>query len=401
MVENLESIYLLDKNFIFVQRKKDKLIYKNINNNLEQINILELTFSELEQRINKIDIHTIEAEETVESLHIIRGIDGVTELNYYPLKAEAVNIDNKTDLYNISIYKTYSEVSDKLYPELYEIELVKKGHKKHKFLTKSTLSNVIFETKNQKNYRITSPSINKINQLTQFLIPNILKIETNLFNKEVKEEPKIIAEEEYIEEIVENYPLSLYVYDRTYNLVGIKNNAIIYRNTEDEIIELEIYFNNNKDKIREIRFIDYKFIEVEEVKYKAKRKIIRIIADDNKIKASLCNRQKESVYLNHHILEDVIIKADATISSKNKEEEVRLNIISPLKNFELIESDLVGVDFVDKNNEEYLLTAKSYMLFKNLILYGKNIIRHLENKLIYDDIEEKFEKSSEKLLIKK
>lgn len=401
MVENLESIYLLDKNFIFVQRKKDKLIYKNINNNLEQINILELTFSELEQRINKIDIHTIEAEETVESLHIIRGIDGVTELNYYPLKAEAVNIDNKTDLYNISIYKTYSEVSDKLYPELYEIELVKKGHKKHKFLTKSTLSNVIFETKNQKNYRITSPSINKINQLTQFLIPNILKIETNLFNKEVKEEPKIIAEEEYIEEIVENYPLSLYVYDRTYNLVGIKNNAIIYRNTEDEIIELEIYFNNNKDKIREIRFIDYKFIEVEEVKYKAKRKIIRIIADDNKIKASLCNRQKESVYLNHHILEDVIIKADATISSKNKEEEVRLNIISPLKNFELIESNLVGVDFVDKNNEEYLLTAKSYMLFKNLILYGKNIIRHLENKLIYDDIEEKFEKSSEKLLIKK
>lgn len=46
MVEKLEQIYLIDKNFKFVQRTKDKFIYKYEDKELEQLNILELLFSE-------------------------------------------------------------------------------------------------------------------------------------------------------------------------------------------------------------------------------------------------------------------------------------------------------------------------------------------------------------------
>ena len=399
MVENLEIIKFLDKKFKFFQRTSEKLIYQNIDKELEQVNILELSISNNEKRIKKIDVYTIEDEEVVESLHIIRGVDGVTEVNYYPLQEELINIDRVSTLYNISIYKTYSEENNKVYPELYEIELVKKGHKKHKFLTKLPLSNVLFTTKDNKYHRITSKSINKLNHLTQFLIPSILKIEDSLFNGIVNEETNIDeTEEENIDEIIENYPLSLHVYDRVYSLIGIKNNALIYRNTEDDIMELEINFNSNKDRIKELKFIEYKLVEVEGIKHKAKRKIVRIIPENNKLKASLCSRKKENIYLNNHAIENVTIKANTIISEDNRIEDMRVTINSSLGNFDLMKSNIRGVEFIEKNNDEYLMTSASYILFKSLALYGKNIINNLENKLIYSNFEEAKE---EKILIKK
>lgn len=395
MVEELKNIYFIDKKFTLVQRKSDRLIYQNIDKDLDKIYILELFFSKELEKIKKIDVYTIEDEDVIESLHIIRGVDGITEIDYYPQNEQYLNIDGNKELYNINIYKTYCEENDNIYSEMYELELVKKGHKKHKFLSAVPLSNTLYITQNNRIHRITSLCISKFNQLTQFIIPSVNEIEKNLFEPNEKEviEEKVVNDEELIEEAMENYPSCLYIYDRNYQLVGIKNKAIIYRNTEDNIMELEIYFNNKKDKIAEIRFIEYKELELEGIKTKSKKTIVRAVSTENhKIKANLCNRVKEPMILNNHTIEKTLLKATAIISETNKIEEMYLDIQSQLGNFNLTRSHNIGTEFIDKNNEEYNLSSNSYMLFRMLILYIPAIIKNLEKELIYLPRQEEKEK---------
>ena len=110
MVEKLEQIYIINKNFKFVQRTKDKFIYKYEDKELEQLNILELLFSEEEQRIKKIDIYTFSGLEPIETMHIIRGTDNITEVDYYPNGYANITIDKISEHYSISVYLEFSEL---------------------------------------------------------------------------------------------------------------------------------------------------------------------------------------------------------------------------------------------------------------------------------------------------
>lgn len=102
MVENLKKINLLDKKFEFVRKNNDRLVYKFENKEFGQLDILELLISEEEQRIMKIDIYSFFEAELSETMHIIRGTDNMTEVDYYPEGYENVSIDGVKDIYNIT-----------------------------------------------------------------------------------------------------------------------------------------------------------------------------------------------------------------------------------------------------------------------------------------------------------
>lgn len=402
MVENLEMIKLMDKTFKFVQTRNEKLIYQNIDKDVEEINILELEICEKEKRIKKIDIFTIQDEEISESIHISRGIDGITEVDYFPVGEEYVSVDGNKKLYNINIYKTYSEQNNS-YPELDVIELIRKGHKKHKFLTKIAFNETNYLTKNNNSHEIKSQSINKFKRLTEFLTPSIIEIEKAFFDNKHE---ILIADTDILEEpIIETtneYPTSLFIYDRDYDLVGIRNNALIYHSIEDGYIELEVYLNDEKEKVKEIRFINYENIDIEGIETTAKRKIIRIVPTcDNSIKASLVNRKKESILLDGHTIEKVMLKADGIVNQDDKKieiEEMNLEVRTRAGNFNFKKSPRERINFTDESGRDYVVVSNSYLQFRQLIMLGSNIIKKLENRLLTNNNELK---NVQKVLIKK
>ena len=390
MVEKLEQIYLIDKNFKFVQRTKDKFIYKYEDKELEQLNILELLFSEEEQRIKKIDIYTFSGLEPIETMHIIRGTDNITEVDYYPNGYENITIDKISQPYSISVYLEFSELDGNNYQEYKEIELVKKGHKKHKVLSQIPLEENYYITKDSRIHYISSNSISKLKRLTEFLVPSIKEIEKRLFNPESIEslENEDDNDQAILEPIDGTYPEQMYIYDRNYNLLGKKSGAIVYQNTEDEIKELEIYFTDDKSKLKEVRLIDYSDSYLEGIKVKSKRRIIRfLVTKDNKINVTLCNRRKEPMIINSHTIDRNNIAARAIISQSNEIEKLEVKIQNQLGTFNLTKSPTKNMEFIDKNNVSYLISSNSFEQFRMFIRYVPFILGALENKLIPVDEE--------------
>lgn len=384
MVEKIEKVNIINRDFEFVRYSKNKLIFKSINSETNEIRILEIEVFNDEEKIKKIDIYTIEDEEGVESLHIQRGIDDVIEIDYYPVTHKSITIDGKKSLYKMNAYILYSENNDSPHRSFCKLELVKKGHKKCKTLTELPGTNNLFITSDNRFHHVSSNNLSMLKSLTKSITLDIKEIEKILF---VKKESEVVEEkisEELIEELIENYPTLLYIYDRNYELVGLKNNALIYRNTEEDIIELEIYFSENKETVKEVRFVYYKDVEIEGIKNKSKKKTIRMINENNQIKASLCNNSKESVRLNDETLEKTMIKAEAIISSDGHIEEILVNLENELVKLDLEKVYNIGNYFADENKNEYTLSSYSYLTFKSLITFSAGIIRNIEKRLITD-----------------
>lgn len=387
MVEKLEQIYLMDKNFKFVQRTKDKFIYKYEDKELEQLNILEILFSEEEKRIKKIDVYTFSGIEPIETMHIIRGTDNITEVDFYPNGYENITIDKISEPYSISVYLQFSELDGNNYQEYKEIELVKKGHKKHKILSQIPLEENYYITKDSRIHYISSNSISKLKRLTEFLVPSINEIENRLFNMRNIDDVEHEDDNDtfMIEPVDGIYPETMYIYDRNYNLLGKKSNAIIYQNTEDEIKEFEVYFTDDKKKIKEVRLIDYCNSSVEGISVKSKRRIIRFLSTkDNKINITLCNRRKEPMIINSHTIDRNNISARATVNELKEIEKLEVKIQNQLGTFNLTKTPNKSMEFIDKNNVTYLISSNSFEQFRVFIRYVPFILNIMEKNLIQD-----------------
>lgn len=393
MNKNLESVSLINRKFDFVGYSKDKLVFKNIDEEVNEMRILEIELNDEEQKIKKIDIYTIEDQEGVESIHIKRGIDGITEIDYYPVYDKLITMDKKTNLYNMTAYIVYSENNDEFYYEVCKLQLIKKGHKRHKILTQLPITKDLFITLDNKFHHVSSQSLDDIRNLSKNIIPDIKEIEKNIFTQSLSTKEEIEPQLS-LEEVIEKYPNSIYIYDRSYDLIGMRNNALIYQNLEDDITEVEISLDENK--VNEVKFIYYKDNEVEGIKNRSKKEIIRLVKEEDCIKASLCNRSKETIRLNDESIEKTMIKVDAIISFENKIEELNLTFDNELGNYELSRTYNLGNYFVDKEGNEYTLTSYSYLTFKTLISFAPGIFRGLERKLV----ESKKEENQNKMLIK-
>lgn len=387
MIEKVEQVNFMDKRFKFVRRTTDKFIYKNEDKDLEQLNILEILFSEEEHKIKKIDMYTFCGTEPVETIHIFRGVDNITEVDYYQNDYEYLNIDRSMELYNVSIHLIYSELGNKSCLEHNQLEIIKKGHKKHKTLYQIPLEDNYYITNDKKVHYISANCISRLKKTTEFLVPSIKEIETELFNSSIETENNFEDVcDETIEKVSDSYPLEMYIYDRIYLLLGKKGDAIIYQNTEDEILELEVYFNDNKDKLKEVRLIEYSNSAVEGIKVKAKRKIIRFYPDkDNKIIVSICNRKKESAIINGHTVDKNMITAKAIINKDDITEKLDVKVQNQLGTFNLINSPNNRVDYIDKELNTYTVLANSLSQFKIFSAYTPAIIRRLERLLITEN----------------
>jgi len=384
MVEKIENINIIDREFEFVRYSRNKLIFKNVNNDRKEIKILKIKLFNDEEKIKKIDIYTIEDEEGVESLHIKRGIDDVIEMEYYPVTHKSITIDGKKALYKMNAYIIYIENNEPTHRSFCKLELIKKGHKKCKTLTEIPVTNNLFITSNNRFHHVSSNNLSMLKNLTKSITVDIKEIEKIIFSKKENKVNEEKTSEELIEKLIENYPTSLYIYDRNYDLVGLKDNALIYRNTEEDIIELEVYFSENNESVKEVRFVYYKDIEIEGIKNRSKKKTIRMINENNQIKASLCNNSKESVRLNDETLEKTMIKANAIISSDGHIEEILVNLENELVKLDLEKVYSIGNYFADENKNEYTLSSYSYLTFKCLITFSAGIIRNIETRLITD-----------------
>lgn len=394
MNKNLESVSLINRKFDFVGYSKDKLVFKNIDEEVNEMRILEIELNNEEQKIKKIDIYTIEDQEGVESIHIKRGIDGITEIDYYPVYDKSITMDKKTNLYNMTAYIVYSENNDEFYHEVCKLQLIKKGHKRHKILTQLPITKDLFITLDNKFHHVSSQSLDAIRNLSKNIIPDIKEIEKNIFTQSLSTKEEIEPQLS-LEEVIEKYPNSIYIYDRSYDLIGMRDNALIYQNLEDDITEVEISLDENK--VNEVKFIYYKDTEVEGIKNRSKKQIIRFVKEEDCIKASLCNRSKETIRLNDESIEKTTISCDAVISDNGEIVELKTDFDNESGNYKLSRNYNLGNYFADEEGNEYTLTSYSYLTFKTLISFAPGIFRGLQKKLIKSSNEEENQK---KLLMK-
>lgn len=401
MVEELKQIYLIGKHFEFVGGSKNRLIYKSENKELSQFSILELLISEQDRKIKKIDIHTFLNSELLETINVIRGDDDLTEVDYYPNYYENITIDQVAKLYNVSVYLLYSEANNNLYYEYKQIELVKKGHKKHKTLIQKSSDDNKYITKDGSTHYIYSKSINRLKGLTEFLMPSIIELENKMFSQiEIPEKLLEAEQEDTTVDIVSSiYPDEIYIYDRNYHFLGKKGEAIVYQNTEDEIKELEVYFNPEGTEIEEVRITDYYESYIDGVKFKAKGKIVRFVLKDDKIYATLCNRKNESMIMNSHSIVKNKISASAIINDERAIESLEIKVQNQLGTFNLVKSPNRSMEFYDKDNVSYLVTSNSIEQFRMFIRYTPTIMKILNEMLIIEGAKKSDAPIKEKLFL--
>ena len=376
MVENQNNIYLFNDYYTFVHKKRDKLVFKSVNSELIQIKILEIEFNK-DKTLKKVDIYTVVNEELIDSTHITKGVDGIIELDFYPIKQEYIMIDGKRELYKLNIYATYNELLESNNKTL-EVELVKKGHRRHKILNKIFEYNTLYISKNKNKHRIISKNIKNVEEMINVIGPSLNQIEEKY--QEETFTPYQITQEQ-IETVISEYPLSIFVYDRNYDLVGIKDNILIYRNNEDGIQELEIILNIKEEKVTEVKFINYIQNEIEGIKNTFKSKVIRMQKIEDNIYASLNTFQKESVNINDKAKQDVSIKVQAIVDKEGYINSMNLNLETEEEKLELNRSNTFGVDYNDRNNNEYRTSSRSYNGFKSMLTYSRGIFNSIEKKM--------------------
>lgn len=139
MEETIAPITFLNKTFIFLEKKDNKIKFKYENQETSELSILELIYSEKEKMLTKVDLYISINNEIEESLHIRKETKDSYELSYFPSNNQRVKVNNMNKFYQLSIYQNYSEVDNEMYQESSMIELAKANHKKHKILTQVPL----------------------------------------------------------------------------------------------------------------------------------------------------------------------------------------------------------------------------------------------------------------------
>ena len=364
MIEFLDNITVNNKKYTFDKIKKNKQIYKYENSETEEVSILELELYTDTKEVKKIDIFNYLNTKPLESYHISRGIDDMIEINYYSSTNHVIKVNGNYECSNISIYKLYSEIETSSILEDYQIELVKKGHRKHRVLTKLPLTDNSYVTKDNFLHSITGDKINEIDIATDTMIKDVITIE-NYFKTE-----KNNTDQEMVEidlEKMAQYPEKIFVYDREYAIFGIgeKENKVIYNNQSEDDRYLEIYFSEDNKSITEIRIIIHKETIIDGVKTNPKLRIIRVLkTEDGNFKASLCNRKKEPIGMSVYSIEKGLLKSNAILDKYGNiiSNEVSIEA-ADMGRFILTQKPRDFFSFTDKEEIEYRINSNSYMNF--------------------------------------
>lgn len=117
MEETLAPITFLNKTFIFLEKKDNKIKFKYENQETSELSILELIYSEKEKMLTKVDLYISINNEIEESLHIRKETKDSYELSYFPSNNQRVKVNNMNKFYQLSIYQNYSEVDNEMYQE--------------------------------------------------------------------------------------------------------------------------------------------------------------------------------------------------------------------------------------------------------------------------------------------
>ena len=283
MEETLAPITFLNKTFIFLEKKDNKIKFKYENQETSELCILELIYSEKEKMLTKVDLYISINNEIEESLHIRKETKDSYELSYFPSNNQRVKV-----------------------------------------------------------------------------------------NKEM------------INKVIDCFPTKNYIYDREYELVGINENAIVYRNMEDDLMEIEIYLDDNLSKVKELRFISYNKNKFLTEGVRKKFSIIRAIPQDDKtVYSSLCSRKEGSMLINGATHSKCNISAEAIISEENHAiTDMNLKLFGKFGVIELKQSPINHREFIDKNDIYYHISSVTYGTYRMLILIAPGIINKFNSFLV-------------------
>lgn len=380
MKEELKTVEFLNKKFNYIEKTKDKVRYQYENKETGEVSILEILYQEEDKQLKKIDVYTLTYGEISESLHIRCENDSI-DINYYPQNPERIMLGDSIKEYQLSINESFSRKDNKYKLENYQIELTKKGkNSKHKVLEQVPLQKNYFRTSDNNIHYITSKSTRKLEILNENIFESLPNLE--------EEVPKIFIKDNFdnvedysklLHKVIDYLPLKVTLYDREYELITIKDNAIIYRNQEDDIIDVELYLDNLLTSIKEMRFVTY---NKEAYNEKRKLRIIRSIPKENDIYVtSLCNKREESLMLNGKAYERCHITGDCIADKEGKIKDINLKLEGKFGTLNLKQSPLNHMEFVDKNNNDYRVSTQSLILFKSLTSFSPFLIKKFNNYL--------------------
>ena len=187
-----------------------------------------------------------------------------------------------------------------------------------------------------------------------------------------------------INKVIDCFPNKKYIYDREYELVGINENAIVYRNMEDDLMEIEIYLDDNLSKVKELRFISYNKNKFLTEGVRKKFSIIRAIPQDDKtVYSSLCSRKEGSMLINGATHSKCNISAEAIISEENHAiTDMNLKLFGKFGVIELKQSPINHREFIDKNDIYYHISSVTYGTYRMLILIAPGIINKFNSFLV-------------------
>lgn len=397
MEETLAPISFLNKTFVFLEMKDNKIRFKYENQETSELSILEIIYSEKEKIFTKIDLYISINNEVEESLHIRKETKDSYELSYFPSNNQRVKVNNMNKNYQISIYQNYSEVDNEMYQESSTIELTKANHKKHKILTQVPLKENFFYTTDNRIVYVSSSCMEKLEIIKHDLFPSLKELEKLILTWELKESKKKITKE-MLDKVINCFPTKRYIYDREYELVGINENAIVYRNMEDDLMEVEIYLDDTLSKVKELRFISYNKNKFLTEGVRKKLSIIRVIPQDDKtVHSSLCSRTAGSMLINGVTHSKCNISAEAIISEETHTiTDMNLKLSGKFGIIELKQAPINHREFIDKNDIYYHISSVTYGTYNMLILNSPAIINKFNSFL-----EEGKEESNAIQLIKK
>lgn len=362
MVENKKKIYFCDRWYYLVNETEDKLTYTTNQKNKMEGNLLEIN-----KNSKQIQIIYLQKNKAVAKLEISNN-DNNINLHYMEYECNEIEVNN--EIYTNLLIELFATRKKHNYKGDFKIKFSKK-----KKLNKMCYRTPDFPIDNEidlNSVKIDIKRIEEFKDLTTWLPNNIDKVLNNVFSSEQD------IEKEEIKEIVRlEIPQELEIYDRVYNFIKQNDNKLIYENTEDDIINLEI-------KVDTINFVLQNVELITKAKNQTKniKNSIQIFPNlENGITAKYVTSKKTNINLSGKIIEDAKIDSEVIFDKNYEKVSSNISIKAGKTQYDLIEHPYIKKNYVDNEGNIYHIGCSEFARFQGISSFASRIYKRIEKNI--------------------
>lgn len=367
MVENKKRCYVYNHWFEFQAKVGDRYIFHSIPKN--EASMIKI---EVNQKTNQVMFFYLEKGKMVGKIEISDIYKSEIQIHYVQKEVKEIEIDGHR--YDNLLLELFATMRENNHFENCQLMFVRrKKNSNYPWVEPSLPINTKIDIEN---IDFSSEHVTDFIEFVKFLPIHIKEFKSILTSTNYQQVPQNRLE---IREFI--IPNGVMFYDCYYRLVNGSENHLSFMNTEDEIRNLEVKVDPVAQLLLGIR------LTIEDTS--KNKKMIQITPNkQNGVTVKYCNKEKESIQVNHQTMKEAQIRASVIYDNNRNKLEHEVAISSGSNCLNLIGHPFLTNNYCDSNGNLYTIGNSGYHLFCGIAGYAPSIFEGMREKVFVKKLKE-------------